>query len=149
MKASNETVLAQLERVINQILFLKRKSLFQFQGVKFYPSEIHLMLMVKDKTATNATKMARQLGVTKGAVSQTLTRLEKKGVLSKTKDPFNKNELTLKFTPFGSQAFEYYGRRSAELGKNHENRLESFTEEEKEVIQRFLKGLEEVFEDIG
>jgi DNA-binding MarR family transcriptional regulator len=73
MKTTNKTVIHHLQRVINKILFLKKKNLFQFQGVKFYPSEVHVMLVIEEKRATNATRMAEQLGVTKGAVSQTLT----------------------------------------------------------------------------
>ena len=56
------------------------------------------MIAISESRATNATKIADELGVTKGAVSQTLTRLEKKGVLVKTKDASNKNELSLQFT---------------------------------------------------
>ena len=79
MNTMNEMIKGQLQRVINKILFMKKKSLFLFQGVELYPSEVHLMLLIKGERATNATKMAAQLGVTKGAVSQTLSRLEKKG----------------------------------------------------------------------
>jgi DNA-binding MarR family transcriptional regulator len=46
------------------------------------------------------------LQLTKGAVSQTISRLCKKGVLQKTKDPFQKNELTLCLTPLGQKALE-------------------------------------------
>jgi DNA-binding MarR family transcriptional regulator len=148
MKPTNEEVIDRLQRVINKILFLKRKSLFQFQGVEFYPSEIHLMLVIKEKSATNATRMSEQLGVTKGAVSQTLSRLEKKGVLNKTKDPYNKNELTLTFTPFGAEAFTHYSIRVAEAIEKHSRYLERFTDDEKAIIQRFLAEVESVFDEM-
>lgn len=147
MSISNGDIIGRLQRVINKILFLKKKSLFQFQGVNFYPSEIHLMLVISGESATNATQMARQLGVTKGAVSQTLNRLEKKGVLTKTKDPYHKNELTLNFTPFGTKAFRYYNQRSADFFRKHDRYLESFTDKEKKVIQRFLVQVESVFDE--
>jgi len=145
----NEKVIGQLQRVINKILFLKKKSLFLFQGVELYPSEVHLMLLIKEESATNATKMAAQLGVTKGAVSQTLSRLEKKGVLNKTKDAYNKNELTLTFTAFGTEALEFYSARSADLSKRHDRYLEDFTHDEKKTIQRFLIEVEHVYDEIG
>lgn len=148
MKATNETVIDLLGRVINKILFLKKKDLFQFQGVKFYPSEVHVMLVIEEKSATNATRMAEQLGVTKGAVSQTLTRLEKKGVLTKTKDPYNKNELTLTFTPFGAEAFRYYSARVADNIRKHHHYLEQFTEHEKMAIQQFLIDVDKVLDEM-
>jgi DNA-binding MarR family transcriptional regulator len=147
MKTTNSTVIHHLERVINKILFLKKKNLFQFQGVKFYPSEVHVMLVMGEKRATNATRMAERLGVTKGAVSQTLTRLEKKGVLTKTKDPYNKNELTLTFTPFGAEAFQYYSARVAENLEKHDRHLEQFTDDEKAAIQRFLIEVDTVLDE--
>ena len=149
MKTTNEMVIKSLQMFINKVLFLKKRSLFQFQGVKFYPSEIHLLLVIRDKNATNATKMAGELGVTKGAVSQTLSRLEKKGVLKKTKDPYKKNELTLRFTSFGSAAFKHYSTYAARLFKKHNRYLEHFTDKEKKVIQRFLTEAEKVLDEIA
>ena len=149
MNTMNEKVMGQLQRVINKILFLKKKSLFVFQGVEFYPSEVHLILLIKGERATNATKMAAQLGVTKGAVSQTLSRLEKKGVLIKSKDVYNKNELTLAFTPFGTEALEFYSAFSGDISKKHDRYLEDFSEDEKETIHRFLKEVEQVYDEIG
>ena len=148
METTSETVIDLLGRVINKILFLKKKDLFQFQGVKFYPSEVHVMLVIEEKSATNATRMAERLGVTKGAVSQTLTRLEMKGVLIKTKDPYNKNELTLTFTPFGVEAFKHYSARVADNIRKHHQYLEQFTENEKAAIQRFLIDVDTVLDEM-
>lgn len=149
MQSTNETVLMHLDRLVNKLLFLKKKPFFQFQGVKFYPSEIHLLLVVREKTATNATAIAKELGVTKGAVSQTLSRLEKKGVLTKTKDPYHKNELTLTFTPFGSSVFRHYGTHAAKLLKMHQRYLDHFSDEEKAVVQRFLIEAQKVFDELS
>ncbi len=146
MKTTNEMVINSLHRVINKILFMKKKSLFEFQDVKFYPSEIHLILIIKEKTATNATKMADKLGVTKGAVSQTLARLEKKGVLTKTKDPYKKNELTLSFTSFGTAVFKHYNAYASKSLKKYNSFLDEFTEKEKASVQRFLTEVEKMFE---
>ena len=149
METTNESVIGQLQRVVNKILFLKKKRLFQFQGVEFFPSEVHLMLVIKEKIATNATRMAEQLGVTKGAVSQALTRLEKKGVLIKTKDPSNKNELTLAFTPFGAKVFKHYSDRAADLFNGPEDFLDQLSDAERRAIQSFLVEVERAFERVA
>ena len=146
MKTMHESVIGQLQRVVNKILFLKKKRLFQFRGVEFFPSEVHLMLVIKEKISTNATRMAEQLGVTKGAVSQTLTRLEKKGVLIKTKDPSNKNELTLEFTPFGTEAFKRYNKGAAGLFDGPRDFLDQLSNAERGTIQRFLVEVENAFD---
>lgn len=145
METMNESVIGQLQRVLNKILFLSKKRLFQFRGVEFFPSEVHLMLVIKEEIATNATRMAEQLGVTKGAVSQALTRLEKKGVLIKTKDPSNKNELTLAFTPFGTKVFKHYSNRTAHLFNGPQNFLDQLSDAERRAIHRFLVEVENAF----
>ena len=149
METTNESVIGQLQRVVNKILFLKNKRLFQFQGVEFFPSEVHLMLVIKEKIATNATRMAEQLGVTKGAVSQALTRLEKKGVLIKTKDPSNKNELTLAFTSFGAKVFKHYSDRATDLFNGPEDFLDQLSDAERRAIQSFLVEVERAFERVA
>jgi len=149
MRSQNQTVLDNLQRFVNTILFIKKKDLFQFQEIKFYPSEIHLLLFMKTQSNTNATSIAKGLGVTKGAVSQTLSRLEKKGVLLKTKDPYNKNELTLDLTPFGTEAFKHYQTMAASFDQKHIDYLETFSDEEKLVIKRFLTEVDSVFKELG
>ena len=148
METTSKELVQQLDRVINKILFLKKKSFFEFEGVKFYPSEIHLLLVIKEKSATNATHMAEALGVTKGAVSQTLSRLEKKGVLTKTKDPYHKNELTLNFTDFGTAVFSYYRTQAAKLANRHERYLSQFTDRQKATVLQFLQEVEATIEEI-
>jgi coproporphyrinogen III oxidase-like Fe-S oxidoreductase len=69
-------------------------------------------------------------------------------VLTKTKDPYNKNELTLTFTPFGAQAFQYYSGRVADNTKKHHRYLERFTDDEKAAIQRFLIQVDEILDEM-
>lgn len=149
MKEANVHVLRQLQRVINKIIHMEKNLKFQFEGITLYPSEIHLLLIIDEKYATNATRMADQLGITKGAVSQTLTRLEKKGVLIKSKDPNNKNELTLEFTPLGAQAFKHYKKQTDRFAAAHNQYLETFTDREKSIIQQFLSHMEETIEGMS
>ncbi len=148
MKQSTLNVHEQLQRVVNKILFLKKKSMFQFQDETFYPSEVHLMLTMGGADATNATRMAQLLGVTKGAVSQTISRLEKKGVLTKWRDPYNKNELTIELTDFGRLVFDHYRERVNSFRELHARYIDSFSEAEKETIQRFLAEVERFFDHI-
>ena len=63
MSTNVESVMAQLQRVVNQVLLLNKKSVFTYGDVEFFPSEVHLMLVIDDGNATNATRMAEALGV--------------------------------------------------------------------------------------
>lgn len=113
-----------------------------------YPSEVHVMLVIETEIDTNATEIARLLGVTKGALSQTLTRLENKGIILKTKDPFNKNELTLSLTDLGQKAFKHCQTSQAAFSKAHDRYLAKLNSKEKEVIHHFLQHMEKAIDDI-
>ncbi len=138
METSSEALAAQILLIINKLTLLEKNRTFPHGDLKLYPSEIHLMLLIDDEQESNATIMAEKLGVTKGAISQTLSRLEKKGILEKTKDPYNKNELTATFTPLGQEALEKYREVRKVFRNRFAHYFSSFSESEREVIGRFL-----------
>jgi DNA-binding MarR family transcriptional regulator len=144
----DQELLNKLQTILNQILFLERKNPFKSGDITLYPSEIHLLLVVKRDQPSNATKMADRLGITKGAVSQTLTRLEKKGILIKNKDPYNKNELTVSLTRSGQQAYDHYKKIRLALADRFESCFSNFSASEREIIYRFLLSLESVLDQI-
>ena len=138
----------QIINVINKTIFKEKKKIFKFKGVSLYPSEVHLMLVIKNDIDTNATEIAKQLGLTKGAVSQTLLRLEKKGILIKAKDPYNKNELTLSFTDFGEKAYALCQSSQVSFIEAHEEYLAKLDSKQKEVILDFLIHMEKTLDDL-
>jgi DNA-binding MarR family transcriptional regulator len=100
------------------------------------------MLFIHQEQDTNATRMAERLGVTKGAISQTLSRLEKKGILRKIKDPYNKNELTIEFTSLGKTILDHYLHVTAELHQQYDQYLSTLTDNERTIIRGFLSQAE-------
>lgn len=148
MNNNSETLAKQILVIINKLIFLERKNVFPYRNLKLYPSEIHLMLLIGDEQGNNVTKMAGKLGVTKGAVSQTLSRLEKKGILEKTKDPFNKNELMVTFTPIGEDALDKYREMRMAFFNHFANYFSSLSETECEVVELFLSHMEVILNDM-
>lgn len=139
-----ENAAEKLYEVINYFLFAERKKPFAFEGVSLYPSEIHMMLAVKGQALVNATKTAEQFGITKGAVSQTLKRLEEKGILKKSKDPYNKNELSVTLTPLGKRAYREVSKMRAGIMGKFQRTLDDFTADDQAVIARFLTELNDI-----
>ncbi len=138
MALKHKSQVAQLFRFIDRILFIEKRTRFQFKEVTLYPSEIHLILLIHNERATNGTLMAERLGVTKGAISQTLSRLEKKGILVKSKDPYMKNELTIEFLPLGKELLHHYLQRMDDLQRDFDRYLSKLTDGERDVIKAFL-----------
>ena len=143
MSVSHKAIAAQITRVVNKFIYLeKKKSVIEYRGVRLYPSEIHLMAVIAEDQATNATVMANKLGITKGAVSQTFARLEKKGILTKIKDPYNKNEVTAYFTELGEGALKEHRKMRASIQTKHEQYFWPLSENDRNVIRGFLSHLE-------
>ena len=142
MNTNSETLATQILLIIQKLTFLEKTRVVTHGHLKLYPSEIHLMLLIADEQESNATLMAEKLGVTKGAISQTLSRLEKKGILEKTKDPYNKNELTVTFTPIGQEALETFRDGQVAFRSHFVHYFSSISENECEVIGRFLSHIE-------
>lgn len=73
-------------------------------------AEIHLIESIGDSRETSSvTDLANLLGITKGAVSQHLKKLEKKGLTIKDEDPENNSRLIVRLTSKGKAA--YYAHR--------------------------------------
>ncbi len=149
MQKQSKQIVDQIFQVINKLIFTEKKKVFKFEGISLYPSEVHLMLVIQNDIDTNATQMANKLGLTKGAVSQTISRLEKKGILIKTKDPYNKNELQLSLTSFGKKMYEFCQLKQHDFIKAHRNHLEKLKPKEKEVILQFLEHMERAIDELN
>jgi len=140
--AADETLASHITRVINKLIFLEKKSIVEVDGVKLFPSEVHLLEVIVQDPTINALGMARKLGISKGAVSQTLTRLDKKGIIFKVKDPANKNEITAHFTGLGKKAVAQHDSMRASLQKEYEHYLRNLAKGERKVIHNFLAHVE-------
>ena len=94
--------------------------------------EVHLVSAVAENEGTSVTDLARIKGVTKGAVSQMLSRLEKKGLIEKEPDPANVSRLLIQLTPKGRLADQghqrvhevFFNRFLAEMGDIDEASLD-------------------------
>lgn len=137
---------SQIMEMVDRILQIEKRKHIAVEGVELYPSEIHLMLHVADEQATNLTRIAERLGITKGALSQTLGRLGRKGMLVKSKDPHAKNELTVSFTPQGQRALKEFRALRSAVEARYDSYFAELDEGERETIGRFLTRMNELLE---
>jgi len=139
----------QILRLINKIIFLEKKSIIQHGDLRFFPSEIHLMNVIASGQDLSALDMANRLGVTKGAVSQTLSRLEKKGIIFKNKDPRYKNRLRVHLTQTGNEVYTIHQKTQAGFQNQYGKYLSSISEKDRDVIRKFLTRLEKLIDQLS
>ena len=138
MPSDAKALLEQFERLINKLVFLEKRYVFQQGDMRLHPSELHVLLAARGEPRANATRLAARLGVTKGAISQVLKRLEAKGVIVKHVDAAQKNEVTVSFTPAGREALEAFLGQRAALHQEFVGYLESLAPAERETLRLFV-----------
>jgi DNA-binding MarR family transcriptional regulator len=137
-------LLALWERVTNRLVFLEKRYAFHHGDLVLHPSEIHLLLAISREPMANATGLAGRLGITKGAVSQILKKLEGKGIVTKHVDPSQKNEVTMTFTKRGQQALDTFAAERHSALKPFNHYLAALTPKERATINAFLEHAEAI-----
>ncbi|MCQ1536076.1 MarR family transcriptional regulator [Methanosarcina sp. KYL-1] len=137
-------------RTLNKAYALEKEPVDLGNGVLLYPSEFHVIEVVGKYPEKNLTAIASHLGVTKGAISQMVRKLEKKGLVKKVRTPENKKNIMLELTGFGQEAFEWHRalHESLETGVREELARMSNAEIEKmlRVYGYFEKMLDRCLE---
>jgi DNA-binding MarR family transcriptional regulator len=149
MSSQSRKIAGQIRRVINRSMFLEKRTILHLEDLRLYPSEIHLLQVIKEGADLSAGEMARKLGISNGAVSQTLNRLEKKGVIKKTKEPALKNKLTATLTDFGLAAIRQFEQGQEGTMKTFSSYLGELSQGERKVIEGFLSRLEVFLKELG
>jgi DNA-binding MarR family transcriptional regulator len=101
-----ELLLEEVSRVIARAESLHTPHFDFGTGTPLFRSEIHMIETVGKNPGVNVTRLAERMGVTKGAVSQTLTKLSRKKMISKRAVPGNEKEVAVELTGLGKTAFE-------------------------------------------
>lgn len=96
-----EELLEKLEQVITKIESMHTPSLSFGTGVLMHQNEIHTVQAIGGHSRINVTNLAKYKGVTKGAISQTIKRLIRKGLVRRTHAPGNAKEVLLELTDLG------------------------------------------------
>ncbi len=104
-------------------------------GVKLYPSELHVVEAIGNGYANNITSLSVKFGITKGAVSQVVNKLFEKGFVSKERNVDYGKEIIISLTGKGWEAFEIQDKFHERMLEEFIGYLDGFTSEE---IDSFL-----------
>jgi DNA-binding MarR family transcriptional regulator len=104
-----EELLRVLDRVVGRLGAMHQAPREYGTGVPLYGSEIHTIQAIGESAGITVTRLAEKRGVTKGAVSQTLSKLVEKGMVRKTRAHDNAKEVVLELTERGWTGFRNHG----------------------------------------
>ena len=110
-------------------------------------SEIHTIRDIGREPGINVTGLAQKQGVTKGAVSQVLAKLEKKKLIIKMKEIDNDKTVYLKLSEQGVKAFQGHRQFHANMHAPLVDVVASATPEQAEFVEKFLSVVEKFCEE--
>lgn len=106
-------------------------------------SEIHLTEIIGDNEGFSVTDLAKLLGVTKGAISQNLKRLEKKGLTTKEEDPENLSRSIVGLTSKGKAAYYAHKHWHEDMDGGYKTYYENLEEEQISFLLDFMTRVED------
>jgi DNA-binding MarR family transcriptional regulator len=93
-------------RVVSKYNALEKYPMKYGTKHNFYHSERHLLDMFGANPDMNITEFARRTGVTKGAISQVVSKLEKKDAVRRYKQAGNEKEVLIRLTDKGREIYK-------------------------------------------
>jgi len=103
-----------------------------------YHSERHMLDRIGEHPEINVTEFARVAGITKGAVSQVVKKLETKGLVRRYKSGSNNKEVFLELTRTGRDAFSEHGRKNEETIRPLLQELRKYPDDKVEFLISML-----------
>jgi DNA-binding MarR family transcriptional regulator len=129
-------------RVLVKLFELDKKIRNYGTEEQLFEAEIHMIKAIKENEGIHVTGLAALLGVTKGAVSQIIIKLERKGMIVKDIDPRNLSRLMLRLTPMGETAYLRHEELHQEFDRLFNDALADASEENQAFLRSFLTTLE-------
>jgi len=109
-------------------------------------SEIHLIEIIGDNENLSVTDIGNLLGITKGAVSQNLKKLEAKGFSEKKTDPENLSRSIVTLTSKGYTAYYSHKHWHETMDGGFAKYLDDMDKKDIDVVIRFMEKIEDFLE---
>jgi len=134
-------------RIVNKLDILEKIPADYGVDTLLHPSEIHLLQAVGDNPGSNLSTIATTLGITRGAASQKVTQMVRKGFIKKVRGEVNEKEVFLFLTKAGSVAYSSHEIKHTEVYAQIAQRTGEISSEELEILSRFFSAAESVFDE--
>jgi DNA-binding MarR family transcriptional regulator len=125
--------------LFNRSLELSKKSYEYCPGVSLYPNEIHTVEYIAESSTTNMTDIANRMGITKGAVTKMVAKLEEQGLLVRYKYRPSQKEIYVHLTELGVSAYEGHKAYHAVMRQQLSSSFDGLDRDHQQTILDFLE----------
>lgn len=105
-------------------------------------TEVHTIELIGENEGASVTDLAKLIGVTKGAVSQTLKRLDAKGLTIKEEDPANTSRSIIGLTNKGKTAFYAHKHWHETMDGGFKEYFHTLEQDKIDFLDQFLTRIE-------
>lgn len=134
-----------LSSLVSPKIFTIAKKIHSLESMKFsfgtdeclFPVEIHALAAIDEGFCT-VTALSKKTGRTKGAVSQTISKLYAKNFLSKKRNAVNSKEVFLSLTAKGQKICQAHANMHARMDAKLEHLFDNYSKEQICLIMDFL-----------
>lgn len=127
-------------KILHLYSVISRKPVNYGTGDLLYFTEIHTISVVGKNREVNMTRLAEMMGVTKGAISQTVKKLVNKNLILKT-NITNRKEVNLKLSDKGQMAYKGQKSFQKEIFTFAETLYNRGTPEQRELVRRLFNEI--------
>ena len=107
MKSTYIDIVQQMDKAYNDFGVLLSRETRILDEFNLTAQQESILTYINQHYHTTANEIAIDFNITKSAVSQVLSKLEKKNMIKKTKNPANKREYYLELGPEGNKYINY------------------------------------------
>ncbi|MCT4605693.1 MAG: MarR family transcriptional regulator [Marinisporobacter sp.] len=129
-------------RIVNKHILNQKIPKDYGVGFLLYPSEIHTIAAIGLNPGINCMNLSKKMGVTRGATSQIINRLESKNLIHKYKKEGNRKEVCVKLNELGFIAYENQKKIGSKFYKNLHKKIEGASQNEIDFLVKIFKELE-------
>jgi DNA-binding MarR family transcriptional regulator len=137
-----QSIIDQFLKILHIYSVINRKPQDFGTGDTLYFTEIHTISMVGRNKEVNMTRLADLMGVTKGAISQTVQKLVKKDYIVKSNSR-NLKEVNLRLTEKGMSAFRGQETFQREVFSFAESLYQKVSPDQADLVKRLFIAITE------
>jgi len=135
-----QELIDQFLRILHLYSLITRRPKDYGTGDMLYFTEVHTLAMIGRQGEVNVTRLAELMGVTKGAISQTIRKLTAKGLILRNQKK-NKKEVFLNLTEKGITVYRAQESFRKELVEFAGSLYRKATPEDVELVRRLFDAI--------
>lgn len=134
MRNEEAEIIHAFKRLIH-VLTTGKRTPREYGGVTLYRAEVHILEMIGKRSGITASDIVNTMDVTKGAISQIISKLSAKGLLQKSSRAENMKIQELCLTEKGTEILLHHNEREKELMEKVMPEIEKYRTED---LARFV-----------